>query len=281
MDPAGTYPYIEVAASGNAAPLVWRGGNLPSPTAWDHTTTNWYNPNTSVFDLFYNTDQANFDDTAATNLVTIVGTNNASQINMNNNTKQFTFAGGGLLSGPLQMNGSGSLALAMMTNPPAFTTIAANSGTLVFSVQGVTNYANNAAISDNGGYQGVIVQAGTNTLVLNGNNQTMTASILVTNGVLRYTNANNLGVPAAPLYATNNGTLDMNAVYPGIKNIIIAGAGFNGQGALISATGNSPANEWLMWRWREMRPSARPERCVGTFATPRPVRPRSRATTTS
>ena len=241
VDPTQTSPYIQVGASGNPAALVWRGGNAPSPTAWDHSTTNWFNPGTSAFDLFYNTDQATFDDTAATNLVNIIGTNSASGIIMNNGTTQFKFVGGGLLGGPLQMNGAGSLTLAM-SNPPAFTSITANSGTLVFNVQGVTNYANNAAISDNGSYEGVIVQAGTNTLLLSGNNQTMTATLLVTNGVLRYTNANNLGVPAAPLYATNNGTLDMNAVYPGIKNIIIAGAGFNGQGALISATGNSAAN---------------------------------------
>ncbi len=232
---------VLIYVSGNAANLTWKGNDATHPTYWDHTTVNWYNSASNSSSVFYNGDKATFDDSASTGNVVLVADEQPTVMTMLNNTTAYTFSGSSTLTCPLDLEGTGVTTLAMPTLP-TMTGITNNSGTLIFNLANGGVNTINAPISDNGGYHGTIVQAGTNTLLLSGNNQTMTASLLVTNGVLRYTNANNLGVPAAPLYATNNGTLDMNAVYPGIKNIIIAGAGFNGQGALISATGNSPAN---------------------------------------
>jgi autotransporter-associated beta strand protein len=145
------------------------------------------------------------------------------------------------MAGTVDMEGTNSVRLAI-SNAPNFSTITANSGTLIYDVQGIGAYTNSAAISDNGGGLGTIVKAGTNLMVLAADNSTYTGAILVTNGTLQYTNAGCLGSASAPLYVTNNGTLDLNGIAPGAKNINIAGNGFNGKGALISSSANGLVN---------------------------------------
>jgi fibronectin-binding autotransporter adhesin len=232
---------IQVRISGSAAPLLWKGDVAGSQTSWDLTTANWLDMTSSQRVKFFNGDVANFDDTASTFTANVVGTMTAGSVVMANNAHDYAFTGGQLAAGLLDMEGSRSLTLAL-TNAPVFSSISANAGTLIFNVQGLAAYTNNAPITDSGSGQSTIIQAGTNTLTLGRDSQNMTATLMVTNGILRYTNANNLGVPAAPLYATGNGTLDMFGVQPGIKNICIAGAGFNGQGALIDSKGLGSGN---------------------------------------
>ncbi|WP_160164445.1 beta strand repeat-containing protein [Pedosphaera parvula] len=235
VDPATTYPYIQISVSGNSANLVWRGGKSPDPTAWDHTTTNWFNSGSSGFDLFFDGDQVAFDDTAANSVVNIVGSEGPAGITMSNNAVAFTFTGTGPLSGPLDMEGTNSVTLAM-SNVPIFSSIKANSGTLIYNLQGVSTYINTAAISDNGAAQATLVKGGANTHVLSADNSAFTGTIVVTNGVLQYTNTSGLGLYSSPLYVTNNGSLDLNGVDPGYKYVYIAGNGFNGKGAMTSGS---------------------------------------------
>ncbi|HEX3358194.1 MAG TPA: autotransporter-associated beta strand repeat-containing protein, partial [Tepidisphaeraceae bacterium] len=236
VDPATTAPFIQINITGNPGLLVWKGGAATNANIWNNSTTNWLNLSTSLRDAYLAGDNAIFDDTGLTNVVNLA-TTAAGLISLSNNTTAYTFIGNGLLTAALDMEGTGSLWVGL-SNAPAFSSITANSGTLIFDVQGVAAYTNSATISDNFAGQGTILKAGTNTLVLAADNSSYTGTIVVTNGILQYTNVNGLGAASAPLYMTNNGTLDLTGIAPGGKNIKIAGNGFNGKGALISSSGN-------------------------------------------
>lgn len=242
VDPATTPGTIQISVSGNAANLRWNGGVAASPTAWDNVTTNWLNTGTSALDLFYSGDATTFNDSAATNLVTIVGTQQPASILMANSSLPYTFTGGTLsLSGTLDLEGTGSLTL-QMSNAPNINAITANAGKMIFNFQGGGSFPIAAAISDNGGGQGTLVQAGSNTVVLQGDDSLFNGTMYVTNGVLQYTNASGLGAAASPLYVTNNGSVDLNGVYAGLKNFILAGNGYNGAGAMINSSANALVN---------------------------------------
>ena len=116
---------------------------------------------------------------------------------MSNNSTAYTVNGGALAATLLDMEGTAPLTLAS-TNAPAITSITNNSGTLVLNVQGLSSYALAANISDNGNALGTLVQAATNTVILGGNNVGYTGTIVVTNGVLQYSNAASLGVTQWP-----------------------------------------------------------------------------------
>lgn len=135
----------------------------------------------------------------------------------------------------------------------------------------MTNYTVTAGFIDNFGLgSGTIIFGGTNTATLEGNsipspvisgsyNPDFDGTIMVTNGILTYTNVDSLGMDAAvrndpsfsPLIVTNSGTLDFNGVptgssggapYGGRKWIHISGSGFNGMGALTDSKNNTEPN---------------------------------------
>ena len=230
LNPSITAPYIQVSITGNPGALVWKGGATINPDRWDNAATNWLNLGTGLRDVYIPGDNAIFDDTATVHTIN-VATPVMGAITLSNNATAYTLTGNGLISASLDAEGTGSLSLAV-SNPPALSAITANSGSLIFDVQGVSTYTNAAPISDNGAGQGTIVKVGTNTLVLQGNNTAFYGAIVVTNGTLQYTNNAALGYYTAPLYVTNQGTLDLNHTVAGYKNIVISGAGFNGQGAV-------------------------------------------------
>jgi autotransporter-associated beta strand protein len=241
VSPAASYPYIQINVSGNSANLVWRGGKAPSPNTWDQSTTNWLNTGTSAFDVFYDGDVTVFDDTGTVSSINVVGSEQPTLISMQNGTVSYTFSGTGLLTGPLDMEGTGTLTLAL-SQAPTFTAITNDTETLIFDFSnGVANTIS-APIYDNGGGAGTIIQGGTNTVVLSGVNSGYAGKILVTNGVLQYTDPTSLGAATAALYVTNNGTLDLNRVNAGTKPIHLSGAGFNGMGALADSNGNLNQN---------------------------------------
>src|SRR5262249_30696758 len=154
-------------------------------------------------------DNAIFDDTSVTNIVNLA-TIAAGLISLSNNTTAYTLTGNGTITAALDMEGTGSLRVAV-SNPPAFSSITANSGTLIFDVQGVSAFTNSATISDNGSAQGTLVKAGTNTMLLSSpDNSSFSGALVITNGILQYTNVNALGSGA--LYATNGGTLDLRGI---------------------------------------------------------------------
>ena len=235
VDPATTPGSIQVTITGNPGVLVWKGGVPTNSTIWNNSATNWLNLGTGLRDAYLVGDSAIFDDTSVTNIVNLA-TTAAGLISLSNNTTAYTLTGNGLITAALDMEGASSLRLAV-SNPPAFSSITANSGTLIFDIQGVSTYTNSATISDNGSGQGTLVKAGTNTMLLSApDNSLFSGALVITNGVLQYTNVNALG--SGPLYATNGGTLDLRGIALSAKTISIAGNGFNGNGALISSAGN-------------------------------------------
>ena len=174
-----------------------------------------------------------FDDSATTNAVNVTQAVAAS-ITFNNTTQNYTFTGAGSISGTLDQEGTGTVTLGL-SSAPLLTGIINNAGTLVLNKAGTSSYTIGAAISDNSGGLGSIIQAGGNTMQLTADNTGYSGTLAVTNGVLQYNNAAALGAPASTLYATNGGTLDMNHVSPGLKDIAISGAGYNGLGALYDS----------------------------------------------
>jgi autotransporter-associated beta strand protein len=241
IDPSTTPGSIQIQIGGNAANLVWKGGVAGNLATWDHTTTNWFNTVTSVRDFFFDGDDVTFDDTATTNLVNVPATTGPLIVTLANNSTPYTWIGAGPVSGFVDMEGSAGITLAM-SNSPAFGGITNNAGPIIFNMQTPT-YTFNAPISDNGNALGALVKSDTNTLILGGDNHTYTGTMIVTNGVFQYTTGNALGQPQYPLYITNGGTFDANAVTPGLKNIIISGDGFNGMGALINSSANALVNQ--------------------------------------
>ncbi|HEV2453180.1 MAG TPA: hypothetical protein VGY98_02900 [Verrucomicrobiae bacterium] len=272
MTPVINGNQVQVNITGNAAPLEWEGYLTPN---WDLVTSNWYNMSALVHDHFYNGDNPTFDDTATVTSVVVTNTLIVSSMNMSNVVKNYTFSGGGAISGPLNMegngNGVGGTTTFATSNAPAFTAIDASAGTLAYDVSGTTNYLVVANITDNLGLgTGALIFGGTNTAVLEGNNvpapnilgsynPDFDGAIWVTNGILQYTNVNALGVDASvngspsfsPLIATNNGTIDFAGVPAGPANtaplggrkwIHISGSGFNGMGSLTDSKNNQEPN---------------------------------------
>jgi autotransporter-associated beta strand protein len=235
VDPSTTPGSVVAYAVGNAATLLWRGKNATYPTAWDHTTLNWSNTTTLALDVFYTGDTTVFDDSGLTNLVTIATNIQTGLMALSNNAVAYTFAGNGQLSGPLDIEGNasgpGSLTLAL-ANVPTFAWITNNNGTLLFNLanSGVNTVAAN--IADNGAGDGVIIQGGTNTLLLAGSNSAYNGALIVSNGLLQCSAGSALGNTTTSLYVTNNGSLDLQLVNIGAKPVVVSGAGYNGIGAL-------------------------------------------------
>ncbi len=243
VDPITTLGSIQIRVTGgNSANLVWKGGNATSPNNWDHTTANWLNTGTSASDFFFDGDVVVFDNTAAVSAVTVVGSQQPASMRMSNTTVGFTFGGDGPLGGVLDTEGANGLTALAMTNPPTFSYITNNQGTLLFNLANSGLNTLDSTISDDGGGHGTIIQAGTNTLVLNGDASAYKGTFVVTNGILRYTSATALGDAGSPLYVTNGGTLDFNRVDASTKPIVASGTGYNNQGALTDSSGNAGVN---------------------------------------
>ena len=251
---------VQVNVMGNAAPLEWEGYLTPN---WDLVTSNWNNMATSNHDHFYNGDNPTFDDTAT--ITSVVLTNNVvvGGIYMSNVTKTYTFSGGGVITGPLNMYGNGSTCgpvILAMSNAPALAYVDSQFGDLVYDVQNVTNYNVYTIFGDSAGFgQGNIVFGGSNTVnllsdnydnVLNNSLGFFDGMIWVTNGILRYTNDVALGrndfgyAQGVAVTATNTGTLDINGVPldPGFT-AHISGTGFNGMGALYDSKVNAMSSD--------------------------------------
>lgn len=128
--PAGSNPsYLQLAVSGSASSLLWRGTN---GGIWDTSTTNWFNG--SAADQFYNLDSVTFDDTAATGNLGLTAATQPAAIWFTNNSLAYSFSGSGSLTGPgpLTKNGGGSLTISTVNNSYSGN-IAVNGGTLAVS----------------------------------------------------------------------------------------------------------------------------------------------------
>ncbi|PWU20961.1 MAG: hypothetical protein C5B50_02800 [Verrucomicrobia bacterium] len=241
VDPTTTAPYIAVTVAGNPAVLIWKGGAASKPNTWDNLSTNWLNTGTSLADAYFGGDQAILDDSANTNNINLTAAA-IPTITLSNNTKAYNITGSGTMAGTLDVEGTGSTRLGI-SNAPAFSTITANAGTLIYDIQGLATYTNAATISDNGLGSNTIVKAGTNIMILSGpNNPSFSGSLAISNGVLQYTNAAALGGTGS-IFATNTGSLDVHGIPSGTKVVVISGNGYNGQGAIIDSAATGLANE--------------------------------------
>ncbi len=236
IDPTTTPNAIEVSVTGIAANLIWKGGNVSGPNIWNQTIQNFFNTGSSAADQFFNGDAVTFDDSAVTNIINVTQTNIPGSLTFSNNVHNYTFVGAGTIQGALNQQGAATVTFAI-SNSLALTGVTNDAGTLAFNLPASATLT--APISDNGAGLGTIMQAGTNILTLGDVNSSYAGTIAVTNGVLRYTNSVALGT-STYLYATNNGTFDINDVAFGTKNIAIAGTGYQGQGAIANLTTTFP-----------------------------------------
>ncbi len=239
LDPAATWPYLQVMATGEPVNLLWRGGDSAEPNTWNRSVVNWINRGNAQPSVFYNGSPALFDDTAVTKNVTVAEDLGAI-LTFQHASGNYVFTGPGALTGALTQEGAGTITLAT-TNLPALSSIVNDSGTLV--LDSPVNATISAAISSTDGGQGRIIKSGTNIVTLTGDNLAYGGTLVVTNGVLRYNNLKALGAPVSTLYATNGGTLDLNHIDAGLKTLAIAGEGYQGQGAIShSSTDTSLVN---------------------------------------
>lgn len=120
---------LQVDVVSAAAALKWVG-NVASGTDfnWDkQATANFFNAGTSAADVFFANDNVTFDDTATNTAVTLVGTLAPGSVTFNNVTKDYTFAGTGLISGTTSLvkNGAAKLTIGNANTYSGGTTISA------------------------------------------------------------------------------------------------------------------------------------------------------------
>ena len=198
--------------------LTWRGDGIAN--VWDlGTTANWIQSGTNQ--SYYNGDSVTFDDTGSnTPAITLAGDLSPAAVTVNA-SKDFTFTGGGILSGNLTKNGSGTLRVGTPIGSSGATTI--SGGTLQVSTNGTLGtgpVTNNSALVVNTtntiSIPGNISGTGTIT-VLNGGaalsaSNSYSGLTVVAGGTLFPRNADALGTLAAGTVVTNGGQLyfDLN-----------------------------------------------------------------------
>jgi autotransporter-associated beta strand protein len=171
VDPVSTPGSIQVSVSGVPTTLVWRGGTAGNPNAWDATTSNWLNGASS--DTFFSGDSVQFDDTATTNLVSIVGTELPGLVAVNNSSLAYTLAGaGGLSAGSLIKQNSGALVIGNGTNNAFSAGMTISDGPVSFANNGVNTFGLAGPVTLNSGsllfsnpsnnlFGGVVINGGT------------------------------------------------------------------------------------------------------------------------
>lgn len=138
-----TVPNVNLTVSGGPSiGLTWSGDGVGN--VWNlHTTTNW----NSQTEKFYDLDTVTFDDTGATSpAVNLVGTLEPAGSVTVNSTNNYTFGGGGKISGScgLVNSGSGRLTIVTTNDYTGDTTI--NAGTVL-----VNGALGNTAVTVNSG----------------------------------------------------------------------------------------------------------------------------------
>lgn len=232
VDPATTPNQIQILIKGVPTTLTWHGGQIGNPTVWDNgTTPNWLNGGTA--DVFYPGDSVVLDDSAVTNLVTLMGRLAPSSIQVNNQALAYTFGGaGGLDAGSLIKHGSGLLTLTNSGTNNFTLGIELDAGTLALNFPGDASL--NSAFSDDGSGNGILSKLGTNIVTLGGNSANFNGQILVNAGTLKIGGTNALGNANGATWVAAGATLDINSANLGAEPITISGAGVGGLGALVN-----------------------------------------------
>jgi len=238
LDPATTWPSLQVMATGTPMNLAWHGGDSSNPNTWDLSVANWINTANMQPSIFYSGSPALFDNTATTKDVT-VAEDITAVMTFQHTSGNYVFTGPGTLNGTLKQEAAGAITLATM-NMPVLSSIVNDAGPLVLDLQG-GNATLGANISSTDGGHGQLIKSGTNMVTLTGDNLLYEGTLVVTNGVLRYNKLNALGSPISTLYVTNGGSLDLNHIDAGLKTIAIAGEGYQGQGAIMHSSTDTGA----------------------------------------
>lgn len=122
---------VLISSAAAAKDLLWKGDSVTN--AWNTTTSNWTNENTSVTDTYAVGDRVYFDDTGshspAVNITSVIS---PSSISVETDSSNYTFSGYGWIGGTtaLVKNGAGTLTIAP--------TIPTTSGTLTSGSAAVT-----------------------------------------------------------------------------------------------------------------------------------------------
>src|ERR1035441_6651881 len=141
-------------------PLTWVGAtNSVLVSNWDtNQTVNWNDGSNPR--AYADPDPVTFDDTASTNVVTLITTNNPASVTINNNSLNYTFNGGGKISGStgVTKQGSATLTLADSGGDDFTGNITINGGTVILdqtnsSISGglTINSSTTAQIGNNDG----------------------------------------------------------------------------------------------------------------------------------
>jgi autotransporter-associated beta strand protein len=242
---------------------TWIGLAPSAPTAWDNVTTNWNNAGT--LDVFNAGDIANFDDTGATNIVSLVGSLAFSAINLNNGATNYYFGGTGKLTGvgSLSLNGGGSL---IITNSGSndFTggITVQGGGFLQVGAGGTNGTAGNGPITNS--IAVVFDRTGTNivnntffgtgavtnlvgVLLLNADNSGAQMNLVAISSTLRPGTPTALGTNVGTTTITSGSTLDVNGQNLGAKSLTVSGAGIGNNGAIInSGAAQNSALQWIV-----------------------------------
>ena len=127
---------VTYTPGGVAANLTWASTN---GTNWDvQTSSNWHNPTkagSGANDEFYNGDNVSFSDSGSKLATSIYlpGTVSPGSVTVNSNTNDFTFSGGGYITGATGLTKSGSSTLTVQTNNNYSGPTAVNAGSLIMS----------------------------------------------------------------------------------------------------------------------------------------------------
>jgi len=119
---------VNLAVSGSAGNLRW---NSTSSTAWDLTTSNWFNTGTAAADKFLQLDSVLVDDSGAYTDLLLLGTVLfPNTVTVNSSTRDYLFGGSGRFSGAASLIKNGTSMLTV-SNANDFTgPVQVNAGTL-------------------------------------------------------------------------------------------------------------------------------------------------------
>ena len=239
-------------------PLLWSGGTSGD---WDTTSSNWRsNGFSGKFSQGYPV--VRFDDTltahSTINLTTALTNGTLTVSNLVNN---YTFTGPGTLSGAgsLTKQGAASLTLAESGGDDFTGGIMVSGGTLQVGNGGtsgtlpagnvsvdasaalVFDRSDNLAVPSAISGLGTITQNGGSLLALNGVNNAFAGALVVAHGTLQPGNTNALGTAAVSVTVNSGASLDVNGLkFNNSQPITAAGAGVNGNGAIVNNSTNAP-----------------------------------------
>jgi autotransporter-associated beta strand protein len=265
VDPTTTPGLIQISVDHVPARKQWVGGAPSGPTVWDLAiTTNWINQDLgNAPDVFTSGDNAIFNDSGVTNLVSVTGSISATLIEMQNNSLNYTFAGPGKLTGisEIQVTGGGSLVIGNHGSNDCTGPITILNGTLMVGDGGTNGNLGSGALTNEynlafnrsdaalriansiaGNSGASISNIGPGVVSLSGNNVNFFGQIYVTQGTLRTLSNTALGnTNSVTTTVLNGATLDVgnNNINLGDSSINVVGAGVTNGGAIVNNSGSA------------------------------------------